>query len=230
MSQVKSISSPLPNLFKLISKQGPSTDKEKEDISKILYTSVVGSLMYDIVCIRPDTAHDIGIVSCFMSNLGKQHWEAKCNMRYLRGTSSLKLTFGDGKPILAEYINSDMARDLDSKKSASSYLMTFASGAVSWQLMLQKCVALSITEVEYIAAAEACKEMLWIKRFIPKLGFKQQRYVIYYDNQSTIDHLGKNATFHSITKHIDVRYHWLRDALNDELFELEKIYTDHNWI
>ena len=66
-----------------------------------------------------------------------------------------------------------------------------------------------------------------MKCFIKEFGFKQQRYVIYCDNQSSI-HLGKNTTFHSRTKHIDVRYHWMRDALNDELFELEKIHTDHN--
>ena len=120
-----------------------------------------------------------------------------------------------------------MAGDLDNRKLTSIYLMTFADGSVSWQSRLQKCGVVSTTETGYIAATEACKEMLWMKCFIQELGFKQQRYVIYCNNQSAI-HLGKNATFHSKTKHIDVKYHWLRDALNDELFELEKIHTDHN--
>ena len=66
-----------------------------------------------------------------------------------------------------------------------------------------------------------------MKRFIHKLGFKQQRYVVYCDKQSVI-HLSKNSTFHARSKHIDVRYNWMRDALNDNLFELEKIHTDHN--
>ncbi|KAA0040427.1 Retrovirus-related Pol polyprotein from transposon TNT 1-94 [Cucumis melo var. makuwa] len=128
---------------------------------------------------EPDIAHAVGVVSRFMSNPGKQHWEAvKCIMRYLRGTSRLKLTFGDGKPVLIGYTDSDMAGEIDSRKSTSSYLMTFADGAVSWQSRLQKCVTLSTTEAEYIAAAEAYKEMLWMKRFIQELGFKQQRYVI----------------------------------------------------
>ncbi|KAL6335765.1 hypothetical protein AAG906_039528 [Vitis piasezkii] len=65
-----------------------------------------------------------------------------------------------------------------------------------------------------------------MKRFIYELGFRQQRYVVYCDNQSVI-HLSKNSTFHARLKHIDVRYHWMRDALNDNLFELEKIHTDH---
>ena len=108
--------------------------------------------------------------------------------------------------------------------------MTFPGGAVFWQSRLQKCVALSTTEAEYIAVVETCKEMLWMKRFVQKLGFKQQRYVIYCDNilirmLSFVQKLGKNASFHSRTKHIDVRYQWLKDALNDELFEPEKIHT-----
>ena len=132
MSQAKSVSSPLPIHFKLISKQSPSTDKEKEDMSKVPYASAVGSLMYAMVCTRSNIAHAVGVVSRFMSNPGKQHWEAvKCIMRYLRGTSSLKLTFGDAKPVLAGYTDLDMARDLDSRKSTSGYLMTFAGGTVS---------------------------------------------------------------------------------------------------
>ena len=95
MSQAKSVSSPLPSHFKLSSKQGPSIDKEKEDMSKILYASAVGSLIYTMVCTRPDIAHVVGVISRFMSNPEKQHWEAvKCIMRYSRGTSSLKSPLG----------------------------------------------------------------------------------------------------------------------------------------
>ena len=83
-------------------------------------------------------------------------------MRYLRGTSKLKLTFGSGKLVLVGYTYSDMARDVDNRMSTSGYLMTFLGSVVSWQSRLQKCVALSTTEAEYIAATEACKELLWM--------------------------------------------------------------------
>ena len=129
--------------------------------------------------------------------------------------------------MLVGYTDSNMAGDVDSRKSTSGYLITFSGGAVSWQSRLQKCVTLSTTEVEYITATEACKELLWMKKFIQELDFKQQRYVMLCDNQSVI-HFGKNSTFHARSKHIDVRCHWLRDALNDNLFELKKIHTDHN--
>uniref|UniRef100_A0A3Q7EG61 Reverse transcriptase Ty1/copia-type domain-containing protein n=1 Tax=Solanum lycopersicum TaxID=4081 RepID=A0A3Q7EG61_SOLLC len=78
------------------------------------------------------------------------------------------------KPILCGYTDSDMAGDIDTRKSTSGYLVTFAGGAVSWQSRLQKCVALSTTEAEFIAV-EACKELLWMKRFLGELGCAQER-------------------------------------------------------
>ena len=77
-----------------------------------------------------------------------------------------------------------IAGDVNNRRSTSGYLMTFSGGIVSWQSKLQKCVALSTIEAEYIVATEACKELSWMKRFIHELGFKQQRYVVYCDNQS----------------------------------------------
>ncbi|RVW71160.1 Retrovirus-related Pol polyprotein from transposon TNT 1-94 [Vitis vinifera] len=228
MSKAKVVSSPLASHFKLSSRHSPSIDKEKEDMRRVLYALAVGSLMYAMVCTRPDIAYAVSVVSHFLSNPGRHHWEAvKWIMRYLQGTSKLKLTFGGGKLILVGYTDSNMAGDVDNRRSTSGYLMTFSGSAVSWQSRLHKCVALSTTEAEYIAAAEACKELLRMKCFMQELGFKQQHYVVYYDNQSAI-HLSKNSTYHARSKHIDVRYHWMRDALNDNLFEIEKIHTNNN--
>ncbi|KAL3835280.1 hypothetical protein ACJIZ3_003671 [Penstemon smallii] len=228
MGNAKVVSTPLALHFKLSMKQSPSTDEEKAYMQKIPYASAVGSLMYAMVCTRPDIAHAVGIVSRFLSNPGKEHWEAvKWIMRYLRGSSDLRLCFGSEKPTLIGYTDSDMAGDIDSRKSTSGYLVSFAGGAVSWQSRLQKCVALSTTESEFIAITEACKELLWMRRYLQELGFEQERYVLFCDSQSAI-HLGKNSTFHSRSKHIDVRYHWIRDVLNDRLVELEKVHTDDN--
>ena len=120
-----------------------------------------------------------------------------------------------------------MAGDVDSRKSVSGFMMTFAGGAVSWQSKLQKCVALSTTEAEYIAITEGCKEALWIKKFLEELGMQQEKCTIYCDSQSAI-HLSKNSTFHSKSKHIDVRYHWIRDVLEAKELYLEKIHTSEN--
>lgn len=228
MSNAKSVNTPLASHFKLSVKQCPSTEDEKKEMDKVPYASAVGSLMYAMVCTRPDISHAVGVVSRFLSNPGREHWEAvKWILRYLRGSSSLRLCFGDGKYILEGYTDSDMAGDIDSRKSTSGYVITFAGGAVSWQSRLQRCVALSSTEAEFIAATEACKELLWMKKFMKELGHSQERYVLLCDSQSAI-HLAKNSTFHSKSKHIDVRYHWIRGVLNDKLLELEKVHTDNN--
>ena len=94
-------------------------------------------------------------------------------MRYLRGTSKLGLCFRGNKPLLVGYTDSDMAGDVDTRRSTSGFVFTFANGAVSWQLRLQKCVALSPTEAEFITSTEACKAMLWLKLFLNEIGFEQ---------------------------------------------------------
>ena len=125
------------------------------------------------------------------------------------------------------YTDSDMAGDLDGRKSTSGFLYTFAGGAVSWQSRLQKCIALSATETEYIAAAEAGKEMLWLKRFLQELGIKQKEYKVHCYSQSALD-LSKNSMYHSWMKHIDTRYHWIREVMEQQLLKLVKIHTKDN--
>ena len=228
MKEAKPVTTPLGGHCKLSKSSCPSTEEENKKMVAIPYSSAVGSLMYAMVCTRPDIAHAVGVVSRFLSNPGKQHWEAvKWIFRYLRRTSKLCLSFGRGKLVLEGYTDADMAGDLDGRKSTSGYLFTFAGGAVSWQSKLQKCVALSTTEAEYIAVTEAGKELIWIKTFFKELGMQQDEYVVYCDSQSAID-LSKNATYHSRTKHIEVRYHWIRDATEEKRLRLKKIHTDKN--
>ena len=105
--------------------------------------------------------------------------------------------------------------------------MTYAGGAVSWQSRLQKTVALSTTEAEYMAAVEAGKEVLWMKDFIGELGIRQEEYPLYCDSQSAI-HLAKNAAYHSRMKHIQRRYHWIWERVEEREFVLTKIHTTEN--
>ena len=98
---------------------------------------------------------------------------------------------------------------------------------MSWQSGLQKCVALNTIEAEFIVVTEASEELLWLKRLACELGFKQAKYVLFCDNQSAI-HLSKNASFHSRSKHIEVRYHWIQDVLYFKKMQLEKVHTDDN--
>ena len=99
------------------------------------------------------------------------------------------------------YTDADMGGGIDSRKSTSGYLIPLQGGFVSWQPKLQMCVALSIRQVEYIAAIKACKELIWLKRFLHELGLMQERYKLYCDSQSVI-HLCKNSSFHFKSKHM----------------------------
>jgi hypothetical protein len=87
---------------------------------------------------------------------------------------------------------------------------------------IQKIVAISTTEVEYVAVTEASKELIWLQGLLTELGFIQKQNSLYSDSQSAI-HLAKNSAFHSRTKHIDLRYHFIRSLLEDEVLTLKKI-------
>ena len=129
-----------------------------------------------------------------------------------RHFQSMFMFFGGDRHMIQVYTDVDMARDIDSRKSLSGYLLTFARGAVSCWSRLQQCVALSTIEVEYmyIAITEGCKETLWMKNFLQEISMKQDNYVVLCDSQSVI-HLAKNSAYHLKSMHIDVRYHWIQD-------------------
>ncbi|CAA0836354.1 Uncharacterized mitochondrial protein AtMg00810 [Striga hermonthica] len=161
MKSAKPVNTPLANHFKLSKQSCPTSQEEKEAMAGVPYSSAVGSLMYAMVCTRPDIAHAVGVVSRYLSNPGKNHWEAvKWILRYLKGSANNSLSFEKGNLVLEGYTDADMTGDLDSRKSTSGFVFTFAGGAISWQSKLQKSVALSTTEAEYIALTEAGKEML----------------------------------------------------------------------
>jgi ATP-binding cassette subfamily B (MDR/TAP) protein 1 len=184
--------------------------------------------MYAMVCTRPDIAHAVGVVSRFASNPGKQHWEAvKWILRYLRGTAEVPVWFGRADLVVRGYVDADFAGDHDTRRSTTGYVYTLGSTAVSWVSRLQKLVTLSTTEAEYVAVTEAAKEMIWLKAFLGELGLKQENSVLFSDSQSAI-HLAKNPVFHARTKHIDLRYHFIRSLLEEGELLLEKILGSQN--
>jgi hypothetical protein len=163
MDEAKSVSTPLGSHFRLTKDQSPKTEQEQAYMSKVPYASAIGSLMYTMVCTRPDIAHAVGVVSRYMSNPRKQHWEAvKWILRYLKGTLGTSLCFTGAHMKLTGYVDSDLAGDVDTRKSTTGYVYTLGGTTVSWVSRLQKIVALSTTEAEYVAVTEAGKEMVWL--------------------------------------------------------------------
>ena len=228
MQDCKPISTPLSVGYKLSSSMCPSNEAQRMEMSRVPYASAVGSLMYAMICTRPDIAHAIGMVSRFMANPGQEHWNAvKRILRYIKGTSSAALCYRGSQYVVRGYVDSDFAGDLDKRKSTTGYVFTLAGGAVSWLSKLQSVVALSTTEAEYMAATQACKEAVWIRRLLEELGHNQQTITVYCDSQSAL-HIARNPAFHSRTKHIGVQYHFVREVVEDGSVDLQKIHTKEN--
>ncbi|CAL8116761.1 unnamed protein product [Prunus armeniaca] len=134
-------------------------------MEKVPYANVVGCLMYAMVCTRPDIAQAISVVSRYMGNPGKQHWDAvKWILRYLKGSWRQRIMFEKQKENarVLGYVDADYAGDLDKRRSTSGYVFTCAGRPISWRALLQPITALSTTEAEYIALAEARKEAIWL--------------------------------------------------------------------
>ncbi|GJT87963.1 hypothetical protein Tco_1069680 [Tanacetum coccineum] len=195
---------PLGDHFKLSKKQAPKTEDSRRRMAKVPYASVVGSVMYAMVCTRPAIAHAVGVVSRFMSNPGREHWEAvKWLLCYLKGTSKATLCFSRKEVVLEGLFNSDYGGCLDSGKSTTGYVFTVGGTTVSGMSRIQKCVAMSTTEAEYMAIAEAGKELSAI-------------------------HFAKNPVFHGRTKHIKIRYHYIRELVSEWTLSLKKILGAKN--
>jgi hypothetical protein len=180
MQNEKPVSTPLAIHFKLTKEMCPKTHEEIEYMYRVPYSSTVGSLMYAMVCTRPDIAHAVGVMRRYMNNPGKEHWEAiKWILRYLRGTSTHALCFGGSNIVLQGYVDSDMAGDKDSKRKTTGYVFIVGGTTVSWISKLQKVVSLSTTKAKYVVATEASKEMIWLHRFMEELGKKKENRRLY---------------------------------------------------
>jgi hypothetical protein len=213
--------------------QCPKTQEEEEDMSHVPYASEVGSLMYAMVCTRPDIAHVVGVLRRYMSKLGKEHWTTVNKVfKYLRGTVSYGLCY-QGRPGLDRvvgihgFFDADWAGDMDHKRSTSGYVFNLFGGKNSWMRKRQAIVALSTIEVEYMATTHASKEAVWLQRLCSGIGLVQQAVRLDCDNQNAI-FLAKKPTYHSKTKHIDVQYHFVRDMVEEKKVLLQKVDTLKN--
>ncbi|CAL2228538.1 unnamed protein product [Prunus armeniaca] len=230
MMDCKPVSTPLAEHFKLSAQECPFTEEEKEEMSKVPFAGLVGCLMYAMVCTHPDLAQAVSVVSRYMANLGKQHWTAaKWILRYLKGTKKFGILFErkQGKACVSGYVDSDYARDLDKRRSTTGYVFMCGGGPISWRTVLQSISALSTIEAEYMALTKTSKEVVWLKRLAKEFGMAQDLVVIQSDSQSAIC-LVKNQVFHGRSKHIDVRYHRIRDWVNDGDITIRKVHTTEN--
>ena len=228
MSNCRPVSTPLDKSVTLSKDDCLDSPDEIAYMSSVPYLSAVGSLMYLSVGMRLDIAYAVGALSRFNSNPGRVHWQ-QCQrvFRYLQGTRDLMLQYGGKCNVkLDVYSDADYAGDLDSACSTSGYAAFVGTSLVSWASRRQPVVAKSTTEAEYIAANEAGSEGVWFRNFLEELGYPQtSATALYIDNQSTIK-VGKNPEHHSRMKHLNTKYHWLREQVEDRVFSLDYLATD----
>ncbi|KAK9750353.1 hypothetical protein RND81_02G190400 [Saponaria officinalis] len=161
-----------------------------------------------------------------MAQPDNEHWLAvKRIFRYMRGTADVGLVYGNNdEGLVVGYFDSDYAADVDSRRSVTGYVFTLGGSVVSWKSTLQSSVTLSTTEAEYMALTAAAKEAIWLKGLVSKLGLHQEIASLYCDSLSAIC-LAKDQVHHDRTKHIDVRYHFLR---NEKRIKVKKVGTADN--
>lgn len=229
MEQAKAVGTPLGAHFELRAATEIEIREQAEAMRKIPYQSAVGSLMYSMICTRPDLAFAVGLVCRYMSNPIKMHWQAvKWILRYLKGSTKTRIVFrNDGEFVVRGYCDADYAGDADRRRSTTGMVFTIGGNPVSWKSSLQKVVALSSTESEYIALSETSREAVWLRGFMVELGFEQGAVKIYCDSQSAMA-LAKNAVCHERTKHIQTKYHFVRDLITDGWVQVVKIATEYN--
>ncbi|OJT05515.1 Copia protein [Trametes pubescens] len=221
LSDAYPVATPLETGCNLTREMGASTPDEKLAASSWPYRALVGSLNYVAVGSRPDISYAVQQLSQFLDCYGHEHWEAaKRVVRYLKGTRTLSLHLGGDRPaFLLGYTDSNHARCLDSRRSVGGYCFSLGTGMVSWSARKQATPADSSTEAEYMAAAEAAKECVWLRSILLAIGFPQTRpSPLSVDNASAIT-LTSDQKGHSRTKHIDIKHHIIRDYVaTDQVF------------
>ncbi len=195
-------------------------------MANIPYREATGSLIY--VCYtRPDICFAVTQVCKHNNNYQDVHWTAvKRILRYLKGTVNYKLTFDGSAPCRLEgYSDADFAGDEDSRRSYSGYTMFLGKSLISWSCSQQSVTAYSTIEAEYMALSHAQKEVAYLRTILADLGLAQQEpSTIYGDNQGSIARC-YNPTHHKLTKHIDVRYHRIRDEIDNGSIAVAYINT-----
>ena len=194
----------------------------EEVIDETLYQAAVGSLNYAAIATRPDLSVAVGKLSQFMKNPGKEHWTGvKRVFRYIQGTLNHGLKFNHSDSFkLYGYSDADLAGCVDTRKSTSGHVFRIGDSTISWRSKKQPIVALSSTEAEYVALCAAAQETIWLRNLLKDINILQPgATTLYEDNQGAIA-LSKNPKNHPRTKHIDIKYHYVRETVENNFINL----------
>lgn len=220
MTNAHSAPTPLPAGFKPIDNKAPVNPELRSE-----FQSIIGSLLYLMLGTRPDIAYAVTKLSKFAANPSKEHRDKALYIcRYLVGTRNYSLVLDGTKNAgLEAFTDSDWGGDLGDRVSITGYFFKLANAAISWTSRTQKSVALSSTEAEYMALSDCSRQAIWIRNLLIEIGYEHFGAVpIAGDNQGSI-FIGSNPVQDRRTKHIDIRYHFIRQTIQDGKVELSYI-------
>jgi hypothetical protein len=199
----------------------------ENDFDTHTYQVAIGSIMYLATMTRADIAYPIGTLAMFASNPSRTHWQAVQRlMRYLKHTQDYGLCLGGGEEKLEGFTDSSFA-DIFDGRSTGGYIFKIGNGVVSWSSKRQPLVTLSSTEAEYVQATEASKEAIWLKSLLKDFSCTTGPIELFGDNRSAIA-LSTNTEFHARTKHINVKHHFIREAIENESVVFKWVATEDN--
>ncbi|GJW16396.1 putative ribonuclease H-like domain-containing protein [Tanacetum coccineum] len=221
-STVKTASTPMETSKPLLK------DTKAEYVDVHLYRSMIGSLMY-LTAFRPDIIFVVCACVRFQVTPKVSYLHAvKKIFRYLKGQPKLGFWYPKDSPFdLEAYTDSNYAGSSLDMKSTTGGCQFLRRRLISWQCKKQTIVVNSTTEAEYVAAASCCGQVIWIPNQMLDYGYNFMNTNIHIDNESTIC-IVKNPVFHSKTKHIEIRHHFIIDSNEKKLIQMIKIHTNHN--
>ena len=221
MIDAKPVSTPVDVSQKLNSASSePAVDRSH-------YQSAVGSLLYLSNWTRPDITFAVNNVAKFNCNPTEEHWRAvKRILRYVKGTSNYGILYNkSSKDELIGHCDADWAGDINNRKSTSGYVFTLAGSPISWRSNKQACVALSTAEAEYVALAAAAQEASWLRELLCNFSGPLEVSTVYSDSKSAMA-MTKNPQFHGRAKHIDIKYHYIREEVRKGNVQLNYCPTE----
>ncbi|GJX12203.1 ribonuclease H-like domain, reverse transcriptase, RNA-dependent DNA polymerase [Tanacetum coccineum] len=192
------------------------------------YRSLIGCLRY-LLHTRPDLSYSVGLLSRFMQEPREQHMKAiRQVLRYVKGTKDYGITYKhNGGNKIHGFSDSSYGVNTQEGKGTTGIIFYYGESPISWSTQKQATVALSSCESEFIAATAAATQALWLKRLLSKLTHSQEeKVIIQVDNKSAIA-LMKNPVFHGRSKHIDTKYHFIRECIEREDIQVEFVNGEY---
>lgn len=193
---------------------------EDEALINYPYRELIGAFMYLSVGTRRDISNTVSRLAQWTNKLQKRHWlAAKRLLRYLAKTADVGLLYQRTGQHIFGYVDADWGGSAVDRRSYSGYAFLMSGAAVTWKSQKQKTVALSSTEAEYVSLAESAKEALYLRSLLRELDFCKCDLILIYTDNRGAECLAGDPMFHARTKHIDIKYHFIRESISaDKLF------------